>query len=66
MNELEKTTKEGAESPLQPPPVQTGFSPRTDLGRELLALSEKARAEGLAPCGHEEIMTEIGARRTGR
>ena len=64
---LEQTREE--KTPAGPPPessVPAGFTPRTALVRELLALSEQAKADGLAPCDQEEILAEIAARRAGR
>ena len=64
MTKPNEPAKKESPSP-SPRPIQTGFSPQTPLVRELLALSDRARAEGLVPCGNEEIMAEIAARRAG-
>lgn len=42
------------------------FLPKTDFGKELLAIRNKALAEGLRLMSNDEILNEIEARRYGR
>lgn len=42
------------------------YVPKTDFGKKLWALREKALAEGMTLMSNEEILAEIEARRYGR
>jgi hypothetical protein len=65
MSEIEKQAVETPESPIVDvnPEDRGDLVATTDFGRELLAIRNKAIAEGMKLCSVEEILAELAADR---